>query len=157
MAYPQWYLSEFGKSFFEPSSAEVRLLGAPLCSQGIDSCIQFHKDNLSRVTVRLKLMSTHEALFLYKNCLSMPKWLHLLRSTPCFMSSMLAEMDIFQRESLSRLCNVALPESAWRQCSLPVRWGGLGVRSLIDLSPSAYLSSSFLASPLISADRKSVV
>jgi len=34
--------------------------------------------------------------------------------------------------------------SSWIQATLPVRWDGLGVRSVVDLGPSAYLASSCL-------------
>ena len=34
-----------------------------------------------------------------------------------------------------------MDDEKWRQASLPVRWGGLGVRSVVMLAPSAYLAS----------------
>jgi len=37
--------------------------------------------------------------------------------------------------------NIDLNDDRWFQASLPVRWGGLGVRSVAFLAPSAYLAS----------------
>ena len=45
------------------------------------------------------------------------------------------------RAALSRSLNLAIDDSAWEQASLPVRWGGLGVRSVAALSTSAFLAS----------------
>jgi len=37
------------------------------------------------------------------------------------------------------------------QASLPVRWGGVGVRSVADLAPSAYLASFYLVRPIVTS------
>jgi len=95
-------------------------------------------------------MSGHEAFFLFKNCLTVPKWLHLLRSSPCFECSDLQLHDALQREMLSTLVNIHITDVSWAQASLPVRWGGVGVRSITDLAPSAFLASSHLVWPLVS-------
>ena len=45
------------------------------------------------------------------------------------------------RSSAESICNVTLDISGWQQAKLPVRYGGLGLRSCKDLSLPAYLSS----------------
>jgi hypothetical protein len=55
------------------------------------------------------------------------------------------------RESLSATLNVELSDDRWTQASLPVRWGGLGVRSVDLLAPSAYLASAASTAELTSA------
>jgi len=47
------------------------------------------------------------------------------------------------------IIDVDLSDTSWSQANLPVRWGGVGVRSLHDLAPSAFLASAFLTRPLI--------
>jgi len=42
---------------------------------------------------------------------------------------------------LSTTLNIDLSDDRWIQASLPVRWGGLGVRSVVSLAPCAYLAS----------------
>jgi len=53
----------------------------------------------------------------------------------------LPKFDAVLRESLSTTLNIDLSANRWIQASLPVRWGGLGVRSFVSLAPSAYLAS----------------
>ena len=54
---------------------------------------------------------------------------------------------------LSDVTNTVLvPDSgAWSQATLPVKQGGLGIRSAVDIAPSAFLASSHASSELVSA------
>ena len=56
---------------------------------------------------------------------------------------MLIEYDNTLRLILSEVTNtaVASDDRAWMQASLPVKLGGLGVRSAVELAPSAFLAS----------------
>ena len=54
---------------------------------------------------------------------------------------MLAVFDNLQRSLLESICNINLSDSAWTQASLPTNSGGLGIRSLAKLAPSAFLAS----------------
>ena len=52
------------------------------------------------------------------------------------------EFDNILRSITSEVLNVNLvSESAWLQASLPVSEGGLGIRSAVQLAPSAFLAS----------------
>ena len=64
--------------------------------------------------------------------------LSALRTAPCFsVSSSLAECGSSQCSTLSRItANVHLDEHGWAQASLPVKFGGLGVRSAEVLAPA---------------------
>ena len=57
------------------------------------------------------------------------------------------------REILSDVTNTVLvPDSAaWSQATLPVKQGGLEIRSAVDIAPSAFLASSHASSELVSA------
>ena len=57
------------------------------------------------------------------------------------------------REILSHVTNNHLESdsSAWEQATLPVGLGGLGIRSTVDVAPSAYLASIHSAAQLIEA------
>jgi len=80
-------------------------------------------------------MSSHEAFFLYRNSLSILKWLHLLRSSPCWETPILANVDCSQRMTISELLNVSLSDSSWSQS--------------VDLVPSAFMASAHLVKPLV--------
>jgi len=53
--------------------------------------------------------------------------------------------------SLSQLLKVTLINEQWVQASLPVKDGGLGIRRVAQIAPSAFLASASAAAPLISA------
>ena len=99
---------------------------------------------------RLQLMPAHDSLFLLRNVLTAPRLMHLLRSTLCIDSPVLPLYDAVLRESLSATLNVDLDDIRWSQASLPIRWGGLGVRGVVLLAPSAYLASAASTMELIS-------
>jgi len=86
-------------------------------------------------------MPSHDSLFLLRNVMAAPRLMYLLRTAPCTDSPELPLFDIVIRDSLSTTLNVDLDDQRWAQASLPVRWGGLGVRSIVLLAPSAYLAS----------------
>ena len=67
-------------------------------------------------------------------------------STPCWRPS----GRIWRHcQPLSATLNVDLSDEGWQQASLPVRWGGLGVRSAVMLAPSAYLASAASTATLV--------
>ena len=126
----------------ETSKSTVVLLGAPLSAgDHLDVMLHEKKQELSLLTKRLELMPAHDSLFLLRNVLTAPRLMYLLRTAPCSDSPVLQQYDTIIRESLSATLNVDLDDDRWLQASLPVRWGGLGVRGVALLAPSAYLAS----------------
>ena len=86
--------------------------------------------------------SSQDAFLLLKNSFYIPKVLHLLRSAPTFLSVGLVAYDKAPwSPGIYQVANVRLDNRAWSHVSLPVKDGGLGVRSAVDLATSAYLSS----------------
>jgi Reverse transcriptase (RNA-dependent DNA polymerase) len=136
---PVWTVG--GLNFEECALNDACLLGSPLTEQGIDAAVLACQVKLQTALPRLHLMSAHEALFLLKNSLAVPKLQFTLRTAPCFIGSGVVSFDMVVRAALSRSLNLAIDDSAWEQASLPVRWGGLGVRSAAALSTSAFLAS----------------
>ena len=63
---------------------------------------------------------------------------------------MLAEYDLTMRSALAAILNTHLDDTAWQQASLPIKSGGLGVRSAVQLSASAFLASVHGADALVS-------
>ncbi|CAM1324600.1 Uncharacterised protein r2_g3335 [Pycnogonum litorale] len=107
-------------------------------------------DALNRFSDRLALLSSHEALFLLKNCFSIPRLLYTLRTSPAWKcNDILAEFDKRLKFSLSALTNTKLDQVQWGQASLPVSMGGLGLRRSADIALSAFLSSVFSTNDLV--------
>lgn len=136
----------------ESSSSSVVFLGSPMSAgQHLDSVLAAKKEELQRLTRRLELMPSHDSLFLLRNMLAAPRLVYLLRTAPCCDSPELPLYDAVLRDSLSATLNVDLDDNRWTQASLPVRWGGLGVRGITLLAPSAYLASAASTMELTSA------
>jgi hypothetical protein len=135
----------------ETSPDAVTLLGAPLSAgQHLDSVLEEKRQELRLLTRRLELMPSHDSLYLLQHVLTAPRLMYLLRTSPCTDSSVLPLYDDVIKESLLVTTNVDLDDDRWRQASLPVRWGGLGVRSVVLLAPSAYLASAASTATLTS-------
>ena len=62
---------------------------------------------------------------------------------------MLREFNRLLGQGLSEILNISLSEDQWRQAALPVKAGGLGIRSASELASSAFLASAAGASDLV--------
>ena len=99
---------------------------------------------------RLQLLPAHGALFLLQHVVTTARLMYLLRTSPCMERKELFDYDLQLRSSLSKILNIDLSDTRWQQASLPVRWGGLGVRGAVMLAPSAYLASAAGTTQLVS-------
>ena len=118
------------------------LLGSPLSKEAADTVLQEKLKSLEQLTHRLKDLDAHDAYFLLRHCFSIPKLLYTLRSAPCFDSPWLREYDKALNNALENIIGVAMSETAFAQATLPVEFGGLGIRLASSLSLGAFLSSS---------------
>ena len=135
-------------------SAQSSLLGSPIGDDGcVAVAIREKVEALERLGERLKRLTAHDALLLLRNCFALPKLMYILRTAPCFRSPALQSYDDCLREILSHVTNNHLESdgSAWEQATLPVGLGGLGIRSAVDVAPSAYLASTHSSAQLIKA------
>ena len=78
----------------------------------------------------------------------MPKLLYILRTSPCANNPLLQQFDMMLKNGLETILNVQLSVTQWKQASLPVHMGGLRVRSVCMLAPSAFLASAAATLPL---------
>ena len=100
---------------------------------------------------RLRHLRAHDALLLLRHSFAIPKLLYCLRSSPCFLSPVLQEYDELLKSIVGDIVNIGFGDNdpAWSQASLPVSFGGLGIRSAVQLAPSAFLASAAACSDLI--------
>ena len=142
-----WQSSGLNFALIESESA--CFLGSPLGTEGVDEALKAKSQELNEISPRLAKLSSHEAFYLLKASFGMPRLLYLMRSAPTFGSSDLPPLSSRIRELLSGTLNVQLEDDAWAQASLPVRWGGLGVRDVVGVSASAFLSSRAATASLV--------
>jgi hypothetical protein len=68
---------------------------------------------------------------LIKNCLFIPKFNFLLRTTPFWkFSNYVNSIDSSFKSSLERILNLCLTDLQWCQSTLLIRFGGLGIRRI---------------------------
>jgi hypothetical protein len=131
-----------GVDIREVKAKDAILLGSPLLpGAGVDAVLATKREELQTLASRLPLMPAHDSLFLLRNVVTTARLNYTLRTAPCFGSTELMLYDNLLRSTLCTTLNVEITDMGWLQASLPVRWGGLGVRSAVLLAPSAYLAS----------------
>ena len=131
---------------------KATLLGSPIGSVlSISDTLIDKADLLRRLGDRLQDLSAHDALLLLKHSFALPKLLYCLRTAPCFLSPVIQEYDELLKSIVSGITNVHFGEAcpSWIQASLPVKLGGLGIRSAVHLAPSAYLASTSASADLV--------
>ena len=129
--------------------SELTLLGSPLGVSSMKSALKCKREDLQRMATRLTNLNPHEAFFLLKNCLAIPKLIYILRTAPCFENEeYLHEYDALMKNSLEKITNNSLNDIQWLQATQPVKLGGLGIRSAHQLAPSCFLSSAVGCAPL---------
>ena len=120
---------------------------------GMDDMLAYRCDRLDRVMARLKLLSSQSqnSLLIPIAAVGSPMILNVIRAAPCTDHPLLVRFDTPMRSELSAVINCDLTELAWTQASLPIRDGGLGLRSVVLLAPSAFLASTAATLTLQSA------
>ena len=129
-------------SFNRVDAKDAVLLGAPLFTgPSLDEAWSGRCAELSRAVDRLQQLGAQDALILLRASFSSPRVMHLLRCSPSVDHDALAQFDQLLRTAICKLTNSVLTDMQWLQASLPVRMGGLGVRSVSSLALPAYLAS----------------
>ena len=130
---------------------EASLLGSSLGDvSSISTSLREKITLLESMGGRLKFLFTHDALLL-RHSFAIPKLLYNLRTSPCFLSPVLQEYDNLLKSIVSDTVNIYFCEDdpAWIQATLPVRCGGLGIRSAVQLAPSSFLVSAAASLDLV--------
>ncbi|KAF0300891.1 Ubiquitin carboxyl-terminal hydrolase 38 [Amphibalanus amphitrite] len=134
----------------ETELTNLSLLGSPLTDGSIGAAGEAASAMVQRLCTRLRELDSHTAVFFLAHHVSAPRLTYLLRSAPAFKAPhVLQATDEMVRSTLEAVCNVAINPAAWEQASLPVKFGGLGIRSVEALALPAYIASVNAARPLI--------
>ena len=121
---------------------DLELLGAPMFSEAVTSALRKKIGQAQVLSGRLGLLPAHQALFILKNCLSLPKLCYILRSSECWKyKDVLDEFDEVTRRALESITNVPMSPDVFEQSSLPTSLGGLGIPKSSEIALPAYISS----------------
>ena len=83
------------------NNEDLTLLGAPIYREGIHKVLEPKLKSLELMCERLSNVDSHEATFLMKNALSIPKLNYFLRTAPCFQ-----EINLLEQFDKTLLVNV---------------------------------------------------
>jgi hypothetical protein len=120
----------------------LSLLGSPIFDQGFKNTVEKTIITVENLLNKAELLNRHVAYTLIKNCLFIPKFNFLLRTTPFWKFSIYVNsIDSSLKSCLERILNLRLTDLQWRQSTLPIRFGGLGIRRISDICLPAFLSS----------------
>lgn len=87
----------------------LTLLGSPVFPEGIAAVITEKTNQAKLLTSRLAILPSHQALYLLSNCPSLPRLLHILRSSPAYQfPNALVQFDDVIFDSLEKVTNVEL-------------------------------------------------
>lgn len=126
------------------TKSDLSLLGSPVFEEGFTTFVTSKVDKLKLLIERLGDLNAHVSYLLLKNCLLIPKLTYLLRTSPFWKFDNVTSMiDRMLRDSLEQILNTSLNEQQWNQATLPINFGGLGIRKVSDLALPAFLSSAF--------------
>ncbi|KAI5643342.1 hypothetical protein NE865_04760 [Phthorimaea operculella] len=121
----------------------LALLGAPIFPNAIPAALETKSRMIVQVQDYLSQLSAHVALVLFRSCFSLPKLTYVIRTTPTWLyPDKVSVVDDAIRVTLESIINVTLDENQWRQAVLPIRHGGLGIRSVQAVGLPAFLASS---------------
>ena len=97
------------------------LLGAPILrGPATDKCLREKCDELKRGISRLSILQAHDAMIIFKNSLSFPKLMYILRTADCCANELLTHFDNLVSKGLSTIMNCELSGDQILQASLPV-------------------------------------
>ena len=131
---------------------ELTLLGGALGHSSLERLLSSHVDRLTLLDDRLQQLNAHDALFIIRHSIAIPKLLFHLRTSPCFrVPELLSKFDSKLRETLEAVLNTRLQDQQWAQATLPVRHGGVGIFSTADLASAAFAASQLSTAHLATA------
>ncbi|XP_073955687.1 uncharacterized protein [Choristoneura fumiferana] len=127
------------------------LLGAPIFPSAVPEALEIRRDLLLFASERLKGINPHVALALMQKCFAVPKMTYLLRTAPAWLfPDDVGSFDVAIKSAVESITNVSMSDNQWAQAALPIRYGGIGVRRLRDVSLPAFLASAHGVAGLVS-------
>ena len=125
----------------EISSENFELLGAPITPSAIDNCLQLRLDNFAKIIAKLRNLPSHHSFSVLRSSVGVCRLMSTLRSSPCINSPIIDAFDSKLKEALQSILNVQLSDCSFRQATLPVKMGGMGLSDAKYHTASAFLAS----------------
>ena len=132
--------------------SERTVLGAPISEAAAEAVIAEKQEELEHMIERLHHLDAHTSFFLLRNCLWLPKLQYLLRTATLYRhTKLLGQLNAVMQSAVTSISNVRFAGDSWEQAVLPTRYGGLGLRRLVDVALPSYVSSLHCCHQIISS------
>lgn len=122
------------------TAEKLEYLGSLLLDVAFPELFSQIAEKTFNLTAKTRILPSHQALYLIKNCLGPVKVMQLLRSYRAFLFQMFSQGST--KTCVVSCVKLPTPTSGsfWPQAAVPASVGGLGVRSLNALATSAFLA-----------------
>ena len=131
----------------------AEFLGSPACGskEFVNNSLAKRVDRVLECQQLLSdLGNSQVELHLLHSCLSLCKINHLIRTVASdVIERQLSRFDAGLRSSLESIIHSSIPDLSWKQATLPVRLGGLGLCESTRTAPAAFLASCNLSYELV--------
>jgi hypothetical protein len=142
--------SEIAPGIKHISQSNAFLLGSALTDESVKTVLGMKTQNFKLMASRLSLLTSHSAFFLLRASVSIPRLIFFLRCAPTWRQpEALSHYDDALKSCLEDILNCTLTDSSWKQSSLPVNLGGLGIRHATESAIPCFLASFHSCLPLI--------
>lgn len=132
------------------SKLSLNLLGAPIFLDAIPPLITSKIESFKNSSSRLFEIKPHMAIYILRLCLFSPKFMYLLRSCPAwYFQSVVDLVDSTLKNTMTKILNLRFDSNGWAQATLPISFGGLGIRLSSSVALPAFLASSHGSQALI--------
>ncbi|XP_063547387.1 uncharacterized protein LOC134754868 [Cydia strobilella] len=128
----------------------LHLLGCPVLDQSFENFVDTKIQHFKATSHRLAKINLHSTYSIIKHCLFVPKFIYILRGTHFWKyPTLVSKLDTLVVETITSIFNIPFDDRSWTQASLPIRFGGLGIRKISCVALPAFLSSVHGAQSLI--------
>lgn len=146
-------LDVFPSDITRVDNAGIDLLGSPIGSAAFMTTYIMGKlaklDDIDRQVA--KMDDAQIELNMLRNCLGFGKLTHMLRTCPSeLITDAISSFDARLRHILTNIIRQPfLTDDQWAHANLPIRMGGFGITSVIDIADPAYFGSVCLTHQLV--------
>ena len=121
---------------------DIELLGSSLYESGCQKVLLKKLENMKISFERLKILKAHMAYYLLKHCFWIPKMSFIVRTTPMWhFKEITDKFDSCFKSAFESITNINFNDFQWSLCTLPIKDGGTGIRTIKDIGLPAFLSS----------------
>lgn len=137
-------------NIIQQTKTSLTLLGAPIFLEAIPPLLTSKIENFINNSHRLFQIKPHMAIYILRLCLFTPKFTYLLRCCPLWYFHSITDLvDSTLKNTVTKILNLQFDNRSWAQATLPICFGGLGIRRTSSVALPAFLASSHVSQTLI--------